>query len=289
MGLRKSYTVSAVEAADGLTMQSFDNVKVFVEAGDSIFLDSAEVIDTDLLTLNTEWQLIEEEVLLTGDTTIGNLTVKGIGNTEFVVKINTAIVGDMDVATSTLTVKAYNSADVLLETRTIALPVLSTTNRDDYVNLSTFLGASYVVVGGTLKAATADYDASITVSFEDMPEIPAGVSFVAGAEAANVINLGIQLLSNLGVALDGRGVIDLYFSDDAFGNSVAATIDTIAIGTDGVIIAADSNLNSVTIVSESDGDIDIDITEATGADVLYAVVVLPSGKKIISDAIVFAA
>ena len=42
------------------------------------------------------------------------------------------------------------------------------------------------------------------------------------------------------------------------------------------------------LVSEADGDIDINITES-GTDTFYLVLVMPNGKLIVSDAITFAA
>lgn len=291
MGIRKSYTLNAVLAPSGSTIKDFDENKVFVAAGGTVYLDSEiAALTTDLYTENTTWQTLTADVDNGGgDITLTNTTIKGIANTEYVIKVNTDITGNMNVATSTITVKAYSSADALLETRTINLPAMSTTSRDDYVNLSTLLGASYIVIGGTMKEAAGDYEAVITVSLESMDEIPYGVKFSAGAEAANVINLAIQLLASDGSDLVGRGVIDFYLSDDMYGNTCASTAEGLAIGTDGIIIGGHASLNSITILSEADGDIDIDITESTGADVYYAVVILPGGKKIVSDQIVFAA
>ena len=243
MGLRKSYTVNAV-LSEGLSMVNFDNLKVSRAAGESIYLDS-DIGDlmTDFVTLNVEWQTLTADVDNgSGDISLTDKTIKGIANTEYVVKVNTAVSGNMDVATSTIVIKAYDSSDTLLETRTIALPTINDTNRDDYVNLSSLLGASYIVVDGTMKEATGDYEATITVSLENVAEIPAGCIFTIGAEAADVINLGIQLLASDGSELSGRGIIDFYLSDDALGNSVSSTAETIAIGTDGAILASKGNL-----------------------------------------------
>jgi len=291
MGLRKSYTVNSVNASSGITTRNFDGTIETVSAGGTIYLDSDDVSANSIyFTENSTWKTLTADVDNgSGDVTLTSKTIKGIANTEYVVKINTDISGNMNVDTSTITVKAYSSADVLLETRTVYLPTLNATDRDDYVNLSSLLGASYIVIGGTMKEAAGDYEATITVSLESMDEIPAGCTFTIGTEAANVINLGIQLLASDGSALSGRGIIDFYLSDDAFGDTVASAAEGLAIGTDGSIIFADSSLNSLKIISEDDGDIDINITESTGADVYYAVVILPNRKKIVSDKIVFAA
>ena len=289
MGLRKSYTLSSTEAPSGSMIKNFDGTVVKVSAGGTVYLDSEiAALTTSLFTLNTTWQTLTADVDNgDGDYTLETKTIKGISNTEYVIKVNTDISGNLTAADSTILIKAYDSDDTLLETRTITLPAINDTDRDDYVDMSGLLGASYITVDGTMKEAAGDYEATITVDLEDVDEIPAGCIFTIGAENTNVINLGIQLLADDGSALVGRGLIDFYISDDMYGNTCASTVDSLAIGTDGVVIGTDASLNSIRILSESDGDIDINITEATGADVYYGVVILPNGKKIVSDKIIF--
>ncbi len=113
-------------------------------------------------------------------------------------------------------------------------------------------------------------------------------TFVIGAEAANVINVGIQLRYG-GADIAERSAVRMYLSDDANGDSISAAPDSVAIGTDGVIIDPYAASQSFMAVSESDGDIDIDITEAGGADTFYLVVILPDGSLVVSSAITFAA
>jgi hypothetical protein len=60
-----------------------------------------------------------------------------------------------------------------------------------------------------------------------------------------------------------------------------------AIGTDGLAIPVVAG-KAWQLTSESDGDIDITFTE-TGAKTMYLVLVLPTGKLVISTAITFAA
>ena len=114
------------------------------------------------------------------------------------------------------------------------------------------------------------------------------VVFTIGAEAANVINVGIQLKD--GVSEVGeRLCVKAYLSDDANGDSVADTAPTtVAIGTDGVLIPLVTG-KCFLLTSEVDGDIDINITLSSGADTWYLVVVLPDGRLVVSDAITFAA
>lgn len=119
-------------------------------------------------------------------------------------------------------------------------------------------------------------------------------TITVGEEAANVINVAIQLKDKAGNDLAVRAHLLAYLSDDANGDSVCATKPSTdwAIGTDGLLItmtggeaAADTGLVAH-LISESDGDIDIDITNTT-ADTFYLILVMPDGTLVASDAITF--
>lgn len=116
-----------------------------------------------------------------------------------------------------------------------------------------------------------------------------GATIAVGTEAANVINVAIQLEQPDGTDLATIGVVDVYLSDDSGGDGVATTAPTggIAIGTDGAVLASVVTNKVLKVSSESDGDIDLDITD-TGTPTFYLVVVLPNGEKVISGAITFA-
>ena len=113
-------------------------------------------------------------------------------------------------------------------------------------------------------------------------------TFTVGSESGNVINVAVQLNDRDGNALAQRANVYAYLSDDANGDSITATAPDggVAIGTDGVLDAVTAD-KSFRLTSESDGDIDIDITES-GAATWYLVVVLPDGTLAVSDAITFA-
>lgn len=119
-------------------------------------------------------------------------------------------------------------------------------------------------------------------------------AITVGEEDANVINVAIQLKDAAGNDLAARGAILAYLSDDANGDSVCATKPSTdwAIGTDGLLLAmtggedaSDTGLVAH-LISESDGDIDIDITNTT-ADTFYLILVMPDGTLVASDAITF--
>jgi len=119
---------------------------------------------------------------------------------------------------------------------------------------------------------------------------PIGTATITvGAESGNVINVAIQLNDKADNALAARASVFAYLSDDANGDSIAASAPDsgYAIGTDGLIIPVVANKASV-LVSEADGDIDISITES-GADTWYLILVLPDGTLQASGAITFAA
>lgn len=113
-----------------------------------------------------------------------------------------------------------------------------------------------------------------------------GVEFTIGAEAGNVINVGIQL-KNGALDLTERAGVMAYLSADANGDALAVTAPSagVAIGTDGLAIPLVAD-KAFILVSEADGDIDLDIGEAA-ADTWYLVVVLPGGALVVSDAITF--
>ena len=127
----------------------------------------------------------------------------------------------------------------------------------------------------------------------DGVQIPMNCTFVIGAEAANVINVAVQLLADeQGAeyldATSGAWVM-WYLADDAAGDTptTVAPDGGVAVGTDGTIIEWAANLSGVA-VSEVDGDIDINITHAAGAKTVYLVVALPTGRRVVSGAITFA-
>jgi hypothetical protein len=116
-----------------------------------------------------------------------------------------------------------------------------------------------------------------------------GASFVVGAEATNVINVAVQLQDEFGADLANVAAVPFYFSDDAAGKDPTTTAHDggSAIGTDGAMIEWTANLSGL-LVSEADGDIDIDITDA-GAFTVYLCLVLPDGSIAISGVITHAA
>jgi len=145
-----------------------------------------------------------------------------------------------------------------------------TTNANLYINTGTALEPTWTLVDRSEESA-------------------ASATMVVGAEAADTINVAIQLKDGGGSDLAVRGSVLAYLSDDANGDSVAGTAPSghVAVGTDGLAMHLVTD-KVFLLTSESDGDIDLNIVEA-GADTWYLVIVLPDGTLSVSDAITFAA
>jgi hypothetical protein len=116
----------------------------------------------------------------------------------------------------------------------------------------------------------------------------AGATFTIGAESGgNVINVGIQLTDAAGNDMAIRNSLPFYLSADANGDAIATAATSLAIGTDGLMIEWVSNSSGM-LTSEADGDIDINVGDASGVATYYLVLVLPNGKLTVSAAITFA-
>lgn len=109
-----------------------------------------------------------------------------------------------------------------------------------------------------------------------------------GVQAGDVIAVTVQLRTVAGADLAVRGSVFAYLSDDANGDSIAATApdEGVVIGTDGLAIPVVAG-KAFILISEADGDIALAITE-TGADTWYLILVMPNGRLVASDAITFA-
>lgn len=124
--------------------------------------------------------------------------------------------------------------------------------------------------------------------YQTVRDLKIGAKFTVGAEAANAINVAVQLIDREnGNEIANHVGMAWYLSGDANGNTVAsAPSGGIAIGTDGLLLEWTNNVSGW-VVSEADGDIDVTITD-TGTPTMYLVLIAPDGKLLISGAITFA-
>lgn len=125
-------------------------------------------------------------------------------------------------------------------------------------------------------------------AIDELRKLHMHATLTVGTQAGDVINVAIQLTDAEANNLAVRAGLFAYLSDDANGDSIAATAPSggWAIGTDGLLIPVVAS-KAAFLVSESDGDIDVSITEA-GADTWYLILVDPAGRLIASGAITFA-
>lgn len=123
--------------------------------------------------------------------------------------------------------------------------------------------------------------------FSTHPDLKIDADFTVGADAGTTIDVDIQLVDREnGNEIGERVALPWYLSSDANGDAVAsATSGGIAIGTDGLLLEWTANISGM-VISESDGDIDVVLTEA-GAGTWYLVLVAPDGKLLVSGAITF--
>ncbi|MFA5636513.1 MAG: hypothetical protein WC977_11500 [Anaerovoracaceae bacterium] len=149
-----------------------------------------------------------------------------------------------------------------------------------------------ILDGVTATAAELNILDTATVTAAELNTLdgaPMAAVFTVGAQASTTINVAIQLNDANGAALATRGAVMAYISDDANGDSIAATAPGggWAIGTDGLLIPIVAN-KAAMLVSESDGAIDINVIES-GTDDFYVIVILPNGKLVASGKLAFSA
>jgi hypothetical protein len=106
---------------------------------------------------------------------------------------------------------------------------------------------------------------------------PDTTDITVGTESSNVVNVAVQFQDASGTDMAEACYATLYFSDDAAGQTLATTaVDTVAVGTDGTIIKEVTAGKVYEVVSEADGDLDLNLTQ-DGADTLYLQLVGPDG------------
>lgn len=113
-------------------------------------------------------------------------------------------------------------------------------------------------------------------------------TFTVGAEAANAINVAVQLKTENGNDLYARGGVFGWLSNEAPGDEIAASAPSggWAIGTDGLLIPVVTN-KAAYFVSEADGDLDVTITDS-GTGAWYLHLLMPDGTIKTSGVIQFA-
>ncbi len=117
------------------------------------------------------------------------------------------------------------------------------------------------------------------------------IIFTIGAEAAEVINIALQLkgekAGEQGVNIGERVGLLAYWSDDANGDSLAAAHSAgTGIGTAGTLIEQIVD-RYFTLVTNVNGAINVDATHV-GAKTAHLAIILPSGQLKVSGAVTHA-
>lgn len=152
-------------------------------------------------------------------------------------------------------------------------------------------GELNILDGVTSDAGELNILDGVTVTAGELNALdgsPASATIVVGTEVPNDINVTIQLEDADGTDIATRASVFAYLSDDANGDSVTGTAPDggVAIGTDGLAIPIVAG-KFFLLTSESDGDIDITLTDS-GTPTFYLIVIHPSGLLTASGAITFA-
>lgn len=127
--------------------------------------------------------------------------------------------------------------------------------------------------GTTISASAAEInylDAALAATSTFTP-VPATTA------ETKLINFAVQLIDGTGTDMAVRSVVTAYFSRDKDGNTLISTAPkTLAIGTDGVLLPYEATTSRIFgLVSESDGDIDINVSY--DALTAYLALIMPSG------------
>jgi hypothetical protein len=140
-----------------------------------------------------------------------------------------------------------------------------------------------------LKTKVLQLGALGVVSYE-INNYPFTAEITVGTEAANVINVAVQLKNANNENMDAVYQVECYLSDSADGSGVTAGVPDadVAIGTDGTILYEHVTDAVFRIQTSSTGLFDLDIGDTTGTPTWYLVLVLPNGQEVISAAITFA-
>lgn len=136
-------------------------------------------------------------------------------------------------------------------------------------------------IGMAMEAASGDNSVIEVLPIENLG---LNATFVIGAEAADAINLGIQINDNLGNVVSHRVPLTLYLFNDANGDAFNSDNYTVAVGTDGAIAEAVAD-KVYECLTEADGDLDIDLT-IVGAATTYAALKLPGRTDLIFSAVI---
>ncbi len=141
-----------------------------------------------------------------------------------------------------------------------------------------------LTIAATVTALTGGVD-MVAKAIAAAPNLVGGVTMSVSADVGNAVTITGQAVDANGADLAEATQFMYFLSSDAAGQAVSAAPDGgIAMGTDGTMIVEFTAEVVGWFTTEADGDFDIVVTDA-GAFTSYLVVMLPSGRRVISDVI----
>lgn len=149
-----------------------------------------------------------------------------------------------------------------------------------------------VVRTASLRIGSSGSEVDYTAAIQELAAKCIGTATFGAptAESGEARTVSVQLKDFAGSDLAVRAVVTAWVSTDANGDTPGDGSATIALsaGTDGALISSDDS--QATFVSESDGDLDIVLTDSAGAtQTVYLHIQSPLGEVFTSSAIAFAA
>lgn len=144
-----------------------------------------------------------------------------------------------------------------------------------------------------LHIGTSGSEVNVTAAVQELAAKGIGTAtFVVGSETTGAVTVNVQLKDFAGADLAVRGVVEAFVSTDANGDSPGDGGATLALtaGTDGAVLPGADASARATFISESDGDIDIVVTDSGAAtQTCYLHIITPLGEVISSTVLTFAA
>lgn len=285
---RKSYKAlvdfSAENYNDIFTAYTKNDIVYMEEADAETFVDSGMVILTD------DYLEVAEEQDLTGsggDVTVTKAVYSVVAGTTIEVTLavpagSTTLMGAGSVLT--MVIKDDEGATKETRTHTYAQIGKGASEVARFVNPSGLLAGDNLFFSLVAKDNASTYTFSATAELIT-PTTVGGVIFTVGASVAstNPIVTALQFLDSDGVAIAKRIVCEI------FPLATFDTLDTMSactVGTDGANIGTFGTNSSFMAISESDGDLDVTMTNASASRTRVACR-LGDGKLFISDELIW--
>lgn len=144
---------------------------------------------------------------------------------------------------------------------------------------------------GNLSVASVTATGTLTTEnlVVDSVDVPTGATAVAAAEDSNNVDVVVTLLDADDAAIGNVATVQWWISDDSGGDGVCATAPT----TVGITPAGAGSIHQLVagkggwLTTNASGVCNVRVTDS-GSDTWYLVIVLPTGQRVVSNAITVA-